>query len=49
MVVGSVGRAFASDNGGPQFKPSHLQNFVITIFTVNCWKDKKNKRKRGLE
>ena len=36
---GSVGRAVASDNRGPQFKSSHRQNFLLFIehlFTVNC-------------
>ena len=27
-VFGSVGRAVASDNGGPQFEPRHGQSFI---------------------
>ena len=44
----SVCRVVASNTRGPQFKSSHRQNFMINIFTANCWKDK-TKEKSGRE
>ena len=41
-----VGKAVTSDTRGLRLKSSHYQNFIMNIFTVNCWKDK-NKEKRG--
>ena len=43
---GSVGRAVASDTRGPQFESSHRRNFIMNIFTNNCWKDE-NKEKEA--
>ena len=45
---GLVGRAIASDDRGQWFDYSHRQDFIMDIFTVNCWKDG-NKEKRGRE
>ena len=39
VVVGSVGRAVASNTRGPWFKSSHRQKFIYilnNLFTVNC-------------
>ena len=33
----SVGRVVASNTRRPQFESSHLQNFIMNIFTVNCF------------
>ena len=41
---GSVGRAVASDTRGPQFESSHWQDFIMNIFTDNCWKDENNEK-----
>ena len=46
MVVGSIGRAVASDTSGPRFKSSHWQDFPMSIFSVNCCKDE-NKEKEA--
>ena len=43
---GSVGRVIASDTRDLQFETSHRQNFILNIFTVNCWNDE-NKEKSG--
>ena len=47
---GSVGRAVASNNRGPQFESSHRQTFIsdIYLFTVSCI-EKTKKRTRGQE
>ena len=38
---GSVGRTVASNARGPRFESSHRRNFIMNVFTVNCWKTKK--------
>ena len=42
---GSVGRAVASNNRGPQFKSSHWQKFIyvlnICLLSTVYWKDEK--------
>ena len=43
---GSVGRAVASDTRGPRFESSNRRNFIMNMFTVNCWKDE-NKEKEA--
>ena len=43
---GSVGRAVASDTRGPRFESSHRRNFIMNMFTNNCWKDE-NKEKEA--
>ena len=42
---GLVCRAVASDTKGPRFKSSHPQNFIVNIFTFNCWKYKNNEKR----
>ena len=48
----SVGKAFASDSRGPQFKSSHWQNLYWTfiyLFTIGCVeKTKINKKRPGM-
>ena len=39
---GSVGRAFASNINGSQFKARYWQKKLIHKFTVNCWKKKRS-------
>ena len=39
---GSVGRAFASNINGSQFKARYWQKELIYKFTVNCWKKKRS-------
>ena len=41
---GSVGRVFASDL---QLESSYWQDFIMNIFTVNCWKDENKEKEAG--
>ena len=43
----SVGRAVASDTGGPRLETSHRQNFIIIIFSVEKTKIKKKDTGNG--
>ena len=43
---GSVGRVVASNTRGPRFESSNRQDFIMNIFTVNCWKVEKKRKKR---
>ena len=42
---GSGGREVASSTRGPRFKSSHGPNFIMNIFTANCWKDENKEEK----
>ena len=44
---GSVGRVFASDTSGLQLESSYWQDFIMNIFTVNCWKDENKEKEAG--
>ena len=43
---GSVGKAVASDNRGPRFKPSHRRSFYWALLIVSCVEKTKIKKKR---
>ena len=48
----SVGRAVASDTGGPQFESRHLRIFKLKIYLLSIllyWKDEEMKIIRGRE
>ena len=44
---GVVGRTVTSNTSGPGLESSHKQNFIMRIFTINCWKDEKPKKEAG--
>ena len=43
---GAVGRAVTSNSRGLRFESSHQQDFIMNIFTINCWKDENKEKKR---
>ena len=48
-LCGSVGRAVASDTGGPRFESSHWQKIMcIYLCTTVYWKDKIKKKRPGM-
>ena len=44
---GSVGRAVASNSGGPRFDISHQQIFILNIYCQLYWKDEHKEREAG--
>ena len=42
-----LGRVVVSNTRSPRFKYSHNQEFILNIFTVNCWKDEKIEKEAG--
>ena len=40
----SVGRVVTYDTRGSKLESSHLQNFIMNIFTVNCLKDENEEK-----